>query len=275
MRKKEWRKPNAGRRGQTSSERHWLGEGVAGQESLLMELTPALYALDQTLASVAGSVAHRAGSEKPFAIFVPPEGTVGWQLGYLSKKFRIYLWSEASDEFVEAAADHFGAKLVEGDLEESIENEVELFVCTSSCWHSEAHFIEGVRDALKYLAPGGSACFVVEGTGAEGDIRLAWDDETETPLRALIEGSLFRLPAVGQVHTASLNENAAGDADSITAFLKRSREFFGRHCRELLLQRLWEPDFGPHPVEAAGGEPLERWGVLLVWPGLHAEKGDE
>ena len=254
------RKPYAGRHKEESEQRHWLEEGVAGQESLLLELDAWLYALDQPLAAIASGVAHACvpRQERPFAVFIPLYDTIGWQLASLSKHYNVYLWSENGDELLTRAANVFGAEIVDEDLLGQLEHEVDFFLCSNYVWTSEQTFKRAVRNARASLSREGRACFVLRGTGAGEDISVVWREGTSTALAEILAAEPAALPPVAENRLIALKD--ADPVSLLPAFLKRNRDFFGRNMRELFLQRMQEEDFGK-PFERRSGE----WALLLVW----------
>lgn len=130
------RKPHSGRsRGEHSYE-HWLGEGIAGQETLLDDLDPTLYLADAPLCSIITSTAINCDrrDRRPQAILVPDEGTVGWHIGYLAKRFDVAVWTSDDDELITETAFRFNAKTFTGDLEEGADDGCDLVLFTAYTW---------------------------------------------------------------------------------------------------------------------------------------------
>jgi hypothetical protein len=255
-------KPYSGRHREEGPPRHWLHEGSTGQESLLLELDPCLYALDQALATVAASVAHSVdhGEEKPYAVLVPPAQTVGWQLGFLSKNYNVYVWSETFDEVLGQAADRFGAQVIDGDLYAELEHEIDLFVYTDYSWRSARQFAQTIKETKKLLSVAGKACFAVSARG-DGSLRqVNWQDGSGTSLSKIMQEGFPHVAPPEQLRKVCLSQLEPNSI--LPAFLKRNRDFFGRNMREEFLERMQEMDF-----RGSVGAPAQAliWACLLVW----------
>ena len=244
---------------------HWLNEGINGEESLLLELDPYLFACDQMLSTLSSSVAHRAETEAkgelPFAVLVPPEGSVGWQLGYLSKKFNVYIWADEGDDFLREAADQFGAKVISGDLETELTQPIELFLFTDD-WQTQSEFISSLREARDCLSICGTIGAVLKAKGLAVPERVCWADGDECGVTVLQNGGLFPLTAPSELLYARLSDLRPSEGEAFKGFVKRNRPFFGKNLRELLLSRMEEPEFAS-TFRTAGLESA--WVILSIW----------
>ncbi|MCB0323233.1 MAG: hypothetical protein KDD69_06645 [Bdellovibrionales bacterium] len=275
------RKAQRGRRNErkeregAAATRHWLGEGSAGQESLLLELEPIAYVLDQAVASISTAVAHRLSlrHEKPFAVLVPPAGSVGWQLGYLIKRFNVYLCADPTDDHSQEAADRFGAKLIRGEFDAELEHEIGFFLFGGAEWEDRNTFAFAVRQAQACTADDGivSALLLGERTiGASGacETRVLWSDGSSSAMAELGGLSGFTLGVPISTHTVELTMANALDSGRMSAFLKRNRAYFGRETREMLANRIRDEDFCQHfqdvSVRHAQDTPT-RLAILVSW----------
>ena len=244
-----------------ASENHWLGEGTAGQEMLLLELDPVLFAVDQALATLSSSIAYHyqpVDYQKPFAVLACPDAALAWQLGYLTKHFNTYLLAENVDEVTDQAADRFNAKLVAGI--EEVEHEITFYLNTNTSWSSRLALVNEVRAARTLLAPSGSACFILRAVEDRGDSVIQWSEGIADRLQDIENGDVFSLPKPDEVSRHTLNDSPPEDL--LPSFTKRNREFFGRNMRELFLQRMQESDFGDCFRKSAQSKIAA---ALLLW----------
>jgi hypothetical protein len=224
-------------RRQKSEESHWLGDGIALQESLLFDLDPFSYALDGALASTASRVVHKClgSSERPLALLVPPRESIPWQLGVLSKKFDIFIWAENYDAMLESAAVRFNATLLNGDLPENASFDFILF--TTSDWQNAGQLSEALEEGYRLVSERGSACFILR---AAGEREICWGDGSRSSVEAIRVVAKFE----SVEHTAiSLRAVFSQTGYGVAEFAKRNRDFFGRYAQDLCLSRLYEEEF--------------------------------
>ena len=257
------RKPHSGKRIRPSDVRHWLDEGVAGQESLRLELDPFLYAADAAVYRIASSVAHRNRDKnaRPVALFVPACGGIGWQLGFLSQHYDVVLICDDADAITVAAAEHFNVELCNGAVPSHFESVGSFYLMTKLRWGSSSELIDELRDAESWLHPGGvvAAVFLAkeEGEGPE----ICWADGSSVPVKQFANGEVFRLPKPSAVQSVALPSVNPCDGALVSKFLKRNRAYFGRGVRELFLERASDPDFS----EPFGYDGSINWAVTATW----------
>ena len=244
---------------------HWLGEGSLGQESLMGELDAFLFAIDSAIAHQASIVARRVpkSEDVPTAVLVPPEGSIGWHLGFLSQFYEVRLWAHESDEVQGLAADHFNARIQSGELRSWLEYAVDLFLFTDTNWQAEFDFTNEVREATSALSDYGSACFVLSGVRVENRLQVCWTSGATRVLDDILEGRIFGLKPPDQHIIVFLKDELNKSTRSnVVQFLKRHQEFFGKDSKGLCLSRMREADFTKSSKEV----PVDDCFVtLLVW----------
>ena len=225
--------------------KHWLGEGSDGQESLLLDLDPYLFAADAVLCRAASTVAHRYdGDEKrPLAMLIPPRGTVSWHIGYLAKKFDLCLWIFEQDEIIEEAAEYFNASIFTGELPDGVAGTIDFLLLTEYSWNSVIEFSGAIRTAGSLLSDSGISCAVLRCWGDNDCPTINWGDGGRSGLRELILGDIFHLPSPDGYTMISLPDVDPSQGHGVTDFLKRHRPFFGKNARELFFERMRDPDF--------------------------------
>ena len=89
--------------------KHWLGEGLDGQESLFLELDPFVFRADATICQMARSIYFELTPqrERLSALLLPDGEAIGYHLGFLSSMYQVYLAIPEFDELREAAAEEF------------------------------------------------------------------------------------------------------------------------------------------------------------------------
>ncbi len=255
--------------GESESGFHWLGEGRGGQEALFLDLEPTQFFLDQTIASQAASLAraldvqafHRSEkhSQRPFAVLVPPETSIGWQLGYLSKHYSVYASTQLDGLITDLASEHFGAQVIGSDFEQEVEHFVDFFLLANPFWQNWQSFRAWLRQLLPLLSDQGVLCAVLPCRIAEEDeVCILWEDASETPVCEGVIAGDTSLQAENVVFEP-YSEARARESERIASFLKRNRAFFGKNVRDLLLQRIHDEDFLAEVTEARRGALLLRW----------------
>ncbi len=257
-----WSKPHSGRHKEATEPNHWLGAGRAGQENLLLELDPKLYVLDQSLAALASAIYHSVAliEDKPYALFFSPGEAVGWQLGYLSKFFNVYVYTESADEVSTEAADRFEAKLLRGDFREELEHSIDLCISTSYAWSEPLHLGKMLKSVRQVLSPGGKCCFAFAAEGENENLEIIWGNGN----RSCISNSTWReeicVPVPDNVELFCLSDFEPEVL--LPAFSKRNRDFFGKDMRDSFLQRMAEADF---KAEFSPQAKPKQWAGLALW----------
>ena len=251
-------KPHAIRKRRERDNWHWLSSGLIGRQSLLLDIDAPLYAIDAHLSRLVASCAHTydGNEERPFALFMPPVDQLGWQIDYLSKEYNVYLWSDPSVDQLD------GAQLVSGDIEPQIDRWIDLFLTTEYRWLNEDEYTGYLREVLPMLSPEGSAACVLTAIGYEDSLELVWGDGSMTSLTEFVERPPFAIPAPTVSGKWCLSAIDPKEPDRMNAFLKRNRRFFGRDVRELLLDRLCDPEVASY--FRADRDPA-LWVVVLKW----------
>lgn len=261
--KRSNRKPETRRKEHDASENHWLQEGTAGQESLLLELDPFLFAADQTISTLSSSIAFNFEPddyEKPFAVLVPPDGAIGWPLGYLSKHYNTYLALDDEDELACQAADRFNAKIIPVESRLEVEHDISFYLNTRLSWRDFAHLAQIARAAFQLLRDDGLACFVLPALKRGAKTLIQWGANEPTDFSLFSSAGVLSLPEPKQVHNCVLSE--IDPIEQLPHFLKRNREFFGRNTRELFLERMQEADFRDCFAKCAEDKLVA---VVVVW----------
>ena len=242
--------------------RHWLDEGELGRECLFDDLDPFLYAIDRAIATKASQIAHSydGEDEKPRALLAPPVASVPWQIGNLSRHYRVEIWVPDPDDLVERAAEAFDAHVLVGEIPDELVGMIDLFLVTNTHWENHNHFLLWQKEALPFLAEDGELCVVLRSVGEGGLLSVSWDDGSETLLTDLV--SLGPEAKRAEFKTICLPEFAPDKSSFLTDFLHRHRQFFGRNARDLCLTRMHEDDF--QAVFSPQQKP--RWWVtMLSW----------
>lgn len=251
---KDKRESRTWHRDSADDERHWLGEGLAGQESLLSEITPFLYAADATIFRHASQIAHHyhGPEERPLATVISPSGSIPWHVGQLSKHFDVCLLLEQYDPMIDGLTSSFGISVYEGHVPESLHSAVDFLVFTEIFWRDPTAFSLALRLALQLLSPSGRAIVMLPELGSPEDVAIQF-----------ASGELIARDAILQMYELSVFESALvtpialqGLLDDpklgINEFAKRHKEFFGRSARDLCLSRLYEQDFRDEIVDSDG-----------------------
>ena len=252
---------------------HWLGAGVWGQESLLDEISPELYALDSWIASSSASHFHRgelnpdvSEQEKPFALLMPALDSIGWQLGYLSKHYRVYLRCSEDEDASLAAADCFNAMLFESSESVASSLYIDFALDTQTTWPSWDALAEHLAMYRSLLDEKARLYFVLAAEEREGILHLPWTEGGSTPLETVLScesnGRPLGLGSGRIEQKICMPSEDPHDPARLHGFLKRNREYFGRSIREQLVARLGEPDFASAHI--ASSERIS-WALFVSW----------
>ncbi len=233
------------RRQREREHNHWLSEGADGQDSLLLELDPYLYCLDQTISTIAASIWHKYEGEatNPFGMLVQSEGSVGWHIGYLSQKYNLYVHCEELDPVIEQAAERFGLQLISMENEHELLHGIEFFLYTRTLWTDTSSFSKAVHRAIDLRAPDGTICFALAAEGTRERPVLRWQDGSTNELHEICRDIELFAAEPPETFVIPLAETDPFEGLALSAFLKRNRDFFGRDVRDLLVRRMHEADF--------------------------------
>lgn len=235
----------ARQRGKDTSSEHWMGLGQFGQDALLHDFDPTLYALDQALNSAAVSQFHRLGrrEERPLALIVPPEDSLIWHVGRISELFQVGLWQLEPDPVIDDILNRFGASLVQGPLADLPEL-LALVILLQHDWVHAGAWLHTVQTCAESLEEEGMLLALLK-VRAQGDSGLVqWQDGSETNVADLQNDLCQEFKSVDN-RRVELTPKILSDDEYLSEFLRRHRSFFGRNARELCLARMSEDDFAP------------------------------
>jgi hypothetical protein len=219
---------------------HWLGQGSLGQESLFLELCPYLYILDQSIYKLAYQVAsqHEIRGDKPVALIVSAQDTIGWQIGYISKLFDIYLCSSPDTPGLYEAANKFGGIVSSFD---NVNEQADFYLHIDSKWENENDFLLTAKASFRKSING---AFVLKCFGTENELEICWEDGSKTPLSEFLEPSgFFGFPRPDYVLSRCLKDIALKENYGVSAFLKRNKAYFGKNARDYCFDRINDNDF--------------------------------
>lgn len=243
------RRGNASRVNSDRERWHWLEEGELGQESLLLDLDPFLYAADATICRLAGAAAYDdpGDPERPFGLLVPPHDAIAWQQAVLSRRYRLAVWGDHEDPISEQAADQFKIHLFSADPPEFLQSACSLVLLTDSQWRSAEHLAETLQELDQYVGAGGRLILLLRTELTPDGVTVLFRDGP-LALDRLLELPLFppfpsTPTAPSEQITLPLHDLSRSGDDYLAAFLKRHRDFFGRSMRDAMLTRLSEQDF--------------------------------
>jgi hypothetical protein len=256
------------RREKKDGEGHWLGEGLDGQESLLLELDPFLYRADRTLCQLIK--AHffdlreqgmLPADNKGFALYCPPEDAVGWHIGFLSEFFRLSLLAAERDALQEEVCARFDVEILDSGIPPGREGCYHLFLHSGSSWEDLDRFRSAVRFFRSVLAPGGLCIFLLQGSSEQEEESILWHSGPPTALRSLENGEIFLLEKPAAVSTLNLAEVLPSDEEYLQAFLRRHRAYIGKAAKGACLARMNDEEFS----EAYAFQSRQRSALLLRW----------
>ena len=251
---------------------HWLGADIDAHETLISELDPILYAIDDVLHGRVNSAAHSYdGNEKrPCAIFLPIPETIGWQLGYISKEYNTYLLSAEQPEGYQGASDTFNIRFLDFDAFDRVDFWVDLFISTGYNWPSAHEFFTFMNANLPLLSPEGRAYAVLRGSASltidsDIDISLRWHDGSECSLGELLDCRWHSQAQPVVARSICLPSLDPLDPSKLSTFGKRNKLFFEKEASKLFLQAFAEDkDFSNLFELPESGDDAE-WVVLLEW----------
>ncbi len=239
------RKPHSGKSRAEQKYEHWLGEGIQGQETLLDDLDPTLYLADSAVSSLITSTALNSDrrDRRPQAILVPDQGTIGWHIGFLAKRFDVSVWTGDDDELISETAYRFNAKTFSGDLSEGGLDGVDLVLFSAYSWPDPAEFEAAVEEASGTLLESGQTVFILPIERRAGEAYVRWSASSATRLDTLTVPDDPGRPLPRTVELFWFSEFDPRDSEYLAGFLKRHREYFGKNIRDLMVDRLRSPEF--------------------------------
>lgn len=240
---------------------HWLGAGLAGQDSLLFDLDPYLYAADSVLSKTISQVAHHYDGENGKALIAicPAPETLPWHSAYLRSHCDVCICAPVDDPLLEFVEESFNVTIFSESVPHSLQGQADIVLFTEAHWKNLSTLEESLHIAEELLADDGRALFVLQASGEEPNLTLSWDDpycETVADLVASRIFSKFKIAFETVVPLATLN---AQRDFGVGEFAKRHKDFFGKNARELCLSRVYEEDFQREIADS-----LDRHAVVLT-----------
>ena len=220
---------------------HWLGHGIDGQEALLFDLDPYLYAFDAQICKISQQIAFskderalKSSKERPKAAIILGDELNPWSVGFLSEKFDVVLVTNFIDPIVEETADHFNAIILDEEKFYELEPVFDFILFFNCCSKLDREVIKNAVEVTNILAPGGVALFPSRTTQIlTAEVRASW-------LSTTLGFKEFESIDVWQTSFSELlkiPEYGVGD------FAKRHKSFYGKEGRDLCLKRIYEDDF--------------------------------
>jgi hypothetical protein len=205
---------------------HWLGHGVEGQDALLFDLDPYLYALDPVICKIASQVSrYEREDERGKAAILLGYDLNPWVVGFLAERFDLALVTEFADPIVEETALRFDAILLDEEEFLNIEPCFEFILRFDCARGLEPGLVRTVDLVSDLMLPGGVALFPI----------IA---ENLNLLPDTLGFRNYTLVETHQVYLKSLVKDYG-----VTEFAKRHRSFYGKEARDLCLKRIYERDF--------------------------------
>jgi len=220
---------------------HWLGHGLDGQEALLFDLDPYLYALDAHICRVSQQIAFstdarvsKPSKERPKAAIILGDELNPWSIGFLSEKFDLVLVTDFIDPIVEETADHFNAIILDEEKFYNLEPVIDFALFFNCSAELGRDLIKSAFDITNILAIGGVALFPTRTTEILGaEVRANW---LSTTLGFKEFDSI-------EVFQTSFSELLKTPDYGVGEFAKRHKSFYGKEARDLCLKRIYEDDF--------------------------------
>jgi hypothetical protein len=224
---------------------HWLAEGLAGADALLLDVDPYLFAVDGMFAKLASQVAHRYDGEeqRPLAIICAQEEYMPWHVGMLRKRYDVALSVPDDDELIEELSHRFDVSVFAGELPANLGASSQLVLFTESQWRDSDEFLAALERAHQLLTTNGRAFLVLRGSGGQSSPQINFADGSSISLSKLIEDRTFGFFEDWNTTAIALSELGALSDFGAGEFAKRHRDFFGKSARDLLLSRLYEEEF--------------------------------
>ena len=249
------------RRGDSDEESHWLRAGLTGQDSLLFDLDPYLYLVDNLVSKTFSQVTHHYDGENPhaLAVIVAPNETVPWQAAFFRSRADVAVCIPDFDPILESAGTELDLSIFLGGLPEKLHGQTDFLLFSGSRWESVESYQNAIETTYAALAPGGRACFVFPGSQSAGAVNVEFVDGDRFSLEKLL--SAVRSERFDLIETAVLPFAALRMQPyfGVGEFAKRHRGFFGKSARELCLSRLYEEEF-----QQLIADPNDRCAVALI-----------
>ncbi len=245
------------RRPAEGEDQHWLGHGIDGQDALLFDLDPYLYAADPIICRIAQQVAHSAPdraksepNERPKAALLLGYDLNPWTVGFLSERFDVALVTEYVDPIVEETADQFDALLVDEEEFFNLEPVFDFILRFECSKGLDPELMSRVQKCAELLICGGVALFPTLASGPSKEHEAGWLEKT----LGFREFSKVETERVKLSDLSALPDFGVGD------FAKRHRAFYGKEARDLCLKRIYERDF--QSVISSPDDELE---LIIGW----------
>ena len=222
---------------------HWLGEGLAGQESLLIDLDPYLYAADPIVSkSIAQSAHHYDGDNaRALGVIVTPEEAIPWHIAHMRKWCEVCVCAPSYDPLLEEVAHTFDATLYTDGIPAMLEGKADLLLFGGGAFRVQSEFWGAIDLAERMLSTDGKAHLILRGKGNGDELLVAFEEDipaSEIFSHESLDAFQFTEDAaqsfrkLGQEHDLGMAE-----------FWKRHRDFFGKDVRDLVMSRLYEEEF--------------------------------
>lgn len=247
-----------------SDNRHWLDEGIRGQDCLFDDLTKQLFVLDPEICKRASQFAHRfdSGDDRPVAFIVAESMSVSWYLGYLSKFFQVWILTDEVDTLLEEACQHFDVGLADDEACKNLQGQVDFLLLIRNDFGNSGEFLQSVDECLDLLSIEGEAHFVLAGENNRSQKGEQKPDDRRVSLGAdslqiteLEHSALFNGLQI-QVSEEPLGLEKQQLREAATGFLERHKKFFGKNSTGLLLERCEEEEFSRPNSRADGSQEM-------------------
>ncbi len=220
---------------------HWLGHGVDGQETLLIDLDPYLYVLDSYICKVSQQIAFsedlrisKLSKERPKAAIILGEELNPWSIGYLSDRFDVVLVTDFIDPIIEETANRFNAIILDEEKFFELEPVFDFVLFFNCSAEIDGKLAKSAFDISHVLSTSGVALFpIINSENSSPETRVAW-----------IASSLgFREFSEIEIYQTNFTELKKLPDFGVLEFSKRHKNFYGKEARDLCLKRLYEDDF--------------------------------
>lgn len=186
---------------------------------------------------------YHGPKERPLAAYIPPPGTVGWQLPLLAERYDVAIISDEIDPLLERAAERFDAAAYASSLPSTLEGHVDFAVMTFRDWHSPGAFFSSLNHVSAWLAEGGVMLAVVAAKTREGARVLCRSTDNNGSLITELHRGVRPQLELHETLTLEIAPARRQLEQEMDEFLRRHQSFFGRNVREYLEERMRAPDF--------------------------------
>lgn len=237
-------RPKARRKNISGDRKHWLGEGVAGQEVLLDDLDPYFAAVSSGLTKEISRRSRLQDLRGEPTLMWLPESPLCPLMSTLSGLGPVSLITEEHDEVVSSAATEFSVNVFDSSFEESasLKSPYCFVFCLEQVWSSSKSYAMHVRHCLTLLSAGGVVVCLLRGVRRGEETVIEWSKDEFTSLDQLITRGVFPLPPASLAQAVSIGDYFSKPYNSAKEQAKLFKNFYGRGVEDLYLARLREPD---------------------------------